>query len=178
MHCSAFIATSLDGFIARIDGSIDWLDEANKAVPPGDDMGFAAFFASVDALVMGRGTFDLAKTFTPWPYGDKRVVVLSSRSFAVPTGIPETVSIDGGEPAAILRRLESSGARRVYVDGGVTIQRFINAGLLDEITITRVPVLIGSGMPLFGALQRDVRLELVESKSYPFGYVQTRYRLR
>ncbi len=177
-HCSVFIATSLDGFIARPDGRIDWLDAANAAVPPGEDCGYGAFMAGIDALVMGRHSFETVLGFTPWPYGAKPVAVLSSSLRALPATVPDTVSLHTAAPAEVVRALAARGLTRLYIDGGVTIQRFLDAGLIDDITITTIPVLIGSGRPLFGPLPADVALEHVESRAYDFGFVQRRYRVR
>ncbi len=174
---SVFIATSLDGFISRIDGSIDWLDEANTKVPKGEDCGYEEFMSSVDALVMGRHTFDLAKSFGAWPYGQTPVFVLSSRMSSLPHGVPSTVSVSKEAPATLVARLSAQGMSHLYIDGGVTIQRFIADGLIDEITITTIPVLIGTGRPLFGPLARDVRLEHMLTRVFEFGYVQTKYRV-
>lgn len=177
MKCSVFIAASLDGFIARPDGGIDWLDEANARVPKGEDCGFGAFMATVDALVMGRHTFDLARSFGEWPYGQTPVVVLSSRLRSLPAGLPATVSLSSEAPASLVERLSAAGTKHLYVDGGVTIQRFLADGLIDELTITTIPVLLGAGRPLFGPLADDVRLEHVSTRAYEFGFVQTRYRV-
>lgn len=178
IRASVFIATSLDGFIARKDGSIDWLNEANGLVPPGEDCGYKAFADSVDVLVMGRNTFDLVRTFDPWPYGDKRVVVLSSQAVDIPVELQKTVSHSSAAPDVLLQKLESEGFRHAYIDGGLTIQRFLHAGLIDEITVTLIPVLLGEGRPLFGALEKDLELTLVRTKTYEFGFVQVTYSLR
>jgi dihydrofolate reductase len=176
IQCSVFIATSSDGFIARKDGAIDWLTRPEDAIP-GEDYGYQAFFDSVDTLVMGRNTYELALTFDAWPYAGKRVVVLSSASPQVPPHLAGKVEIMSGPPAEIVRRLAERGARHVYVDGGNTIQRFLRAGLIQELTITRLPVLIGEGIPLFGALDRDIKLQHVETKVYPNGFVQSKFRM-
>ena len=178
IRASVFIATSLDGFISRKDGSIDWLNEANGLVPPGEDCGYKAFADSVDVLVMGRNTFDLVRTFDAWPYGDKRVVVLSSKEVEFPKDWSYNVSHSSAEPAALLKQLESEGFKHAYIDGGITIQRFLRAGLIDEITITLIPVLLGEGRPLFGALDKDVKLKQVLTKPYDFGFVQVTYSTR
>jgi dihydrofolate reductase len=175
--CSVFIATSLDGYISRSDGSIDWLNGANALLPPGEDCGFAIFMTTVDALVMGRHTFEMAMSFDPWPYGSLPVVVLSTRLKVLPARTPATVSLFSGSPEALVLDLAGRGLNRLYIDGGLTIQSFLAAGLIDEITITTIPVLLGTGKPLFGALPTDVRLEHVSTRSYPFGFVQTRYRV-
>jgi dihydrofolate reductase len=175
--CSVFIATSLDGFISRIDGSIAWLDDANARVPAGEDCGYGKFMATVDALVMGRYTFELAQSFGEWPYGTTPVVVLSSRMSSLPRTVPGSVSRSDETPAALVSRLSSEGMRHLYIDGGVTIQRFIAAALIDEITITKIPVLIGAGRPLFGPLTSDVRLEHISTHAFDFGFVQSKYRV-
>jgi dihydrofolate reductase len=174
VRASVFIATSLDGFIAREDGGIDWLAGDEQA---GEDYGYQAFIDTVDALVMGRATFEQALTFDPWPYAGKRVVVLSSRPLAIPERLAGGVEHLDAPPAAVVERLGAQGAGHLYVDGGQTIQRFVRAGLIDELVITRTPVLIGKGLPLFGPLERDVRLAHVETRAYPSGYVQSRYRV-
>jgi dihydrofolate reductase len=175
--CSVFIATSLDGFISRADGSIDWLDEANARVPAGEDCGYAQFMSTVDALVMGRHTFELALSFNKWPYGATPVVVLSSHMTSLPRGVPDTASLADEAPAKSVARLSDRGLRHLYIDGGVTIQRFLAAGLIDEVTITKIPVLIGAGRPLFGPLASDVRLEHVSTRAFDFGFVQSKYRV-
>jgi dihydrofolate reductase len=175
--CSVFIATSLDGFISRTDGSIDWLDQANRRVPKGEDCGYEQFMSSVDALVTGRHTFELARSFGEWPYGQTPVVVLSSHMKSLPGGVPNTVQLSSEVPTALVARLSSQGMRHLYIDGGLTIQRFLSDALIDEITITRIPILIGSGRPLFGLLPEDVRVEHVSTRALDFGFVQSKYRV-
>lgn len=175
--CSVFIAISLDGFIARADGSIDWLGAANARVPAGEDCGYAEFMSGIDAMLMGRHTFELARSFGNWPYGSTPVIVLSSTMAALPAGTPDSVSLASAPPAAMVSTLSGQGVRRVYVDGGVTIQRFFGAGLIDDLTITTIPVLIGAGRPLFGPLAADVRLEHQSTRAFDFGFVQSRYRV-
>ncbi len=170
MASSVFIATSVDGFIARPNGDLDWLPADG-----GEPHGFNEFFASVDALVIGRGTFEKVLTFDAWPYGDKRVVVLSSRPVNVSAAVGGNVEHMGGPPAEIVSQLAASGAHHLYIDGGITIQRFLRAGLIERIIITRVPVLIGDGIPLFGTLPRDIRLHHVATRHYPSGLVQSEY---
>ncbi len=172
MTVSVFIGTSVDGFIARPNGDLDFL-------PPGggEPHGYDEFMASVDALVIGRKTFDTVLNFAAWPYGDKRVVVLSSRPVDLSAARGGIVEQMAGAPAEIVSRLAASGAHHLYVDGGVTIQRFLRAGLVQRLIITRVPVLIGSGIPLFGALTRDIRLRHVATQHYPSGLVKTEYHV-
>jgi dihydrofolate reductase len=172
MTASVFIGTSVDGFIARVDNGLDWL-------PPGggEPHGYEEFVASVDALVIGRHTFEVVLGFDPWPYGDKRVVVLSSAPLDLAAVKGRNVEQMAGSPDEIVARLAASGAHHLYIDGGITIQRFLRAGLIDRLIITRVPVLIGEGVPLFGALPHDVRLDHVATRAYPSGLVQSEYRI-
>jgi dihydrofolate reductase len=170
VKASVFIGTSVDGFIARPNGDLDFL-------PPGggEDHGYAEFMASVDVLVIGRKTYETVLAFDRWPYGSKPVVVLSSRSIASPAAAEAQVERMEGNPADIVGRLGERGARHLYVDGGVTIQRFLAAGLIQRLVITRVPVLIGAGIPLFGPLSRDIRLRHVTTRHYQSGLVQSEY---
>ena len=172
MVVSIFIGTSLDGFIARPNGDLDFL-------PPGggEPHGYDEFMASVDAIVMGRKTFETVLTLGPWPYGDKRVVVLSSRTVDLSAASGGVVQHMAGPPAQIVSQLAASGAHHVYVDGGITIQGFLRAGLIQRLIITRVPVLIGEGIPLFGALPRDVRLRHVATRQFPSGLVSSEYHV-
>jgi dihydrofolate reductase len=172
MTVSVFIGTSVDGFIARPNGALDFLP-----VGGGEPHGYDEFIASVDALVIGRKTFETVLAFPAWPYGQKRVVILSSQAIdlsAVRGGIVEQM---GGEPAEIVSKLARGGAHHLYVDGGITIQRFLRAGLIQRIIITRVPVLIGEGIPLFSTLPHDVRLRHVATQPYSSGLVKTEYHV-
>ena len=176
--CSVFIATSLDGFISRKDGSIDWLNEANAVVPEGEDCGYAAFMSTVDALVMGRNTFEQVLSFDgKWPYGSTPVIVLSRQMKLLPDDMLDTVSLSADDPKKLVQRLSTKGLNHLYIDGGRTIQSFLSSSLIDEITITVIPILLGEGKPLFGPLSDDVELELVESKAFEFGFVQSKYRV-
>lgn len=171
MKASVFVGTSLDGFIARKNGAFDFLPADG-----GEPHGYAEFMATVDALVMGRNTFDVVAAFDLWPYGDKPVIVLTTR----PLGpSPRTAAVEpmSGTPPAIVSRLSERGIRHIYVDGGITVQRFLDAGLIQHLTVTRVPVLIGTGIPLFGPLQRDIVLSHVATRQFPSGLVQSEYRV-
>jgi len=171
---TVFVGASVDGFIARRDGGIDWLPENPEP------HGYDELIAGVDAIVMGRNTFELVLTFEgPWPYGDKRIVVLSSRPVDLSAAIARGGRVEhmAGEPADLVARLAATGARRLYVDGGVTIQRFLRAGLITRLVVTRVPVLIGEGIPLFGPTGRDIRLRHVATRSFPSGLVQSEYEV-
>lgn len=175
IKCSVFIATSLDGFIARPDGSIDWLIGQPES-SPGEDYGYKVFMASVDVLVMGRKSYEQVLTFGEWPYPGKKVIVLSSGTPQIPEKLTGSVEVMGGAPESVLAQLLQRGIRHCYIDGGNTIQRFLRAGLIDEMIITQIPVLIGQGLPLFGPLDHDLRLQHLETKAYPNGFVQSRYR--
>jgi dihydrofolate reductase len=172
MRCSVYIATSLDGCIASKDGRLDWLSLVEC---PGEDYGYARFLASVDTLVVGRKTYDTARGFPAWPYAGKRCVVLTS---GVPESAPHGEEFYAGDPVALVSRLAREGAKHVYVDGGAAIRALLAAGLVTEITISIVPTVLGEGVPLFAGLAEEVRLELVESKSFSSGLVQMTYRPR
>lgn len=169
MKASVFVGTSLDGFIARPNGSFDFL-------PPGggEPHGYAEFMATVDALVIGRKTFETVMALDGWPYGQKPVFVLTTRTLAAaPVGaLVERMS---GAPTAIISQLAERGIGHIYVDGGVTIQGFLRAGLIQRIIITRVPVLIGVGVPLFGTVERDIALRHIGTREYASGLVQSEY---
>jgi dihydrofolate reductase len=169
VKASVFIATSLDGFIARPNGALDWLPAGG-----GEEHGYEAFIASVDALVIGRKTFETVLTFDSWPYGKKPVYVLTTRTLAAaPLGaVVERMS---GPPADIVAQLTARGVRHAYVDGGITIQRFLQAGLIQRLIITRIPVLLGAGIPLFGVTGRDIVLTHVGTRQYASGLVQSEY---
>jgi dihydrofolate reductase len=169
VKASVFIGTSVDGFIARPDGGLDWLPAGG-----GEEHGYEAFMASVDALVIGRKTYETVLGFESWAYGPKPVFVLSTGRLAPapPKAVVERMS---GDPAEIVTQLANRGIRHVYVDGGITIQRFLQAGLIQRLIITRVPVLLGQGIPLFGPLPRDVVLEHVGTRQYASGLVQSEY---
>ncbi|MEY3900751.1 MAG: hypothetical protein RL189_57 [Pseudomonadota bacterium] len=177
ISCHAFIATSLDGFIARVDGSIDWLEQANLRIPAGEDCGYQSFFNQMDCLVLGRKSFETVIKFPQWPYGDKQVFVMSRSGFRPAAGVsvPATVEFSEQSTTALLTRLESQGTKNVYIDGGSLIQSFLKDDLLTEVTITRIPILLGNGIPLFGNLSKDVHLKLIESRHWTFGFVQDRY---
>lgn len=175
VRATAYMGISLDGFIAREDGGIDWLD--GDPTIDGEDYGFHAFFSTVDALVMGRNTWELARSFPSWPYGDKRVVVLSSRDVEIPEALANRVEHMSGTPREIVARLGASGVRHIYVDGGKTVQAFLNDGLIQRMVITRLPVLIGTGIPLFGPTPHDIRLRHVGTKAYENGLVQSEYEV-
>ncbi len=173
MKASVFVGASVDGFIARLNGDLDWLPQ--DAEPHGYD----EFIASVDTIVIGRKTFEIVLGFDTWPYGKKLVVVLSSQHVDLSVAVARGGVVEqmGGSPTDIASSLIARGVQHVYVDGGITIQRFLRAGLVNRLVITRVPVLIGAGIPLFGPVPKDIRLRHVATRSYPSGLVQSEYEV-
>jgi len=184
MKCSVFIATSADGYIATIDGGVEWLETSGKTdVDLGDDsdMGFGTFIASVDCMVMGRGCMEKISSFnlTPeqWPYGNIRVVVLSNSIKEVPDNLKGRVELYSGEISALISELEQKGFKHAYIDGGATITSFLNAKLIDEMTITQAPVLLGSGVPLFGDISHQTKLRNTRSTTFANDFVQIKYEV-
>ena len=175
MKATAYFAASLDGYIARSDGSIDWLNEASAAVPDGEDLGFKDFLNSVDAIVMGRKTFEQALTFGEWAYGKTPVYVMSSKPISIPPVCPKVVCHSSESPQAIYKRLKAEGLKHIYVDGGVTIKGFLAAGLINEIIVTTIPVILGSGISPFAGLTKDIMLALLATESFDCGFVQIKY---
>lgn len=171
MTISVFVGISIDGFLARRDGTLDFLPE-----DPGDH-GYEAFIATIDAIVMGRNTYDFVLSYPGWHFGKRRIVVLSSRPIPLPAAPEAVVEQMSGEPEAIVAALAAKGAHNLYVDGGLTIQRFLRAGLVDRLILTRVPVLIGQGIPLFGELAKDIRLRHISTRAFDNGLVQSEYQV-
>ena len=171
MTVSVFVGTSVDGFIARPNGNLDFL-------PPGggEPHGYNEFIATVDAIVIGRKTFETVLAMEGWPYGNKRVVVLSSGRLDL-SAAHGAVEQMGGSPAEIVSQLAAGGVDHIYVDGGITIQGFLRAGLVQRLVITRVPVLIGDGVPLFATLPHDIRLRHIATRDYSSGLVQSEYQI-
>lgn len=170
-----FIAVSLDGFIARPDGDIDWLLQRDD---PTEDHGYSLFIADKDVIVMGRGSYEKVLTFDAWPY-NRPVLVLSEQlaGTSAPEPLKDKVRFSSRSPKDVMQELAEQGVQRVYVDGGRLIQSFLRDGLIADLVITTIPVLIGSGRPLFGTLSQDMDLKLVSSRSFPSGLVQSAYRL-
>lgn len=173
MKITVYIATSLDGFIARKDGQIDWL--MNIENPTGDDYGYADFISTIDAIVMGKGTFEKVLSFGEWPY-EKMVFVLSTTLKDVPSHLNKKVQLLSMTPTKTLEHIAKEGYSSLYVDGGDTIQRFLMADVIDELIVTRIPILIGSGIPLFGQLDHDLVFQHIETKTYPNGLVKSHYK--
>ncbi len=173
MTNKVFIATSLDGYIADKDNKIDWLHQLPH--PDGDDFGFDAFIAGIDALLMGRNTFEMVLSFgVEWPYS-KPVFVLSNSLTHVPKGYEGKVFLVNGELQKIVKNLAELGYHNLYIDGGKTIQSFLKEDLVDEMILTRIPVLLGGGYPLFGDLPEPLGFKLLASKKYIDKVVQNHY---
>lgn len=176
MKASVYIATTLDGFIARENGDLDWLPGSDGTIDAdleNEDFGFNAFMDAIDTLVMGRNTYEMVASSGHWPYTNKRVIVMSSSL----TEVANSAELKSCPPDVLYNELQESGAKHLYIDGGKTIQGFIKAGLIDEITITKIPVLIGAGISLFGPLGKDCHLNHIETKSYKNGFVQSKYEV-
>ena len=170
------MAMSLDGFVARPDHTLDWLD---KQPSEGEDHGFDAFQNSVDVIVMGSGSFRTVLGFGEWPYA-KPVVVLS-RSMTqndVPESIRGKVEIMAHEPAELMATFAERGFERVYVDGGAVIKSFMKAKLIADMKITIVPILIGEGIRIFDDAEGDTDLEMVSSEQFPSGLVDLVYKVK
>jgi len=170
-----FIATSLDGFIARENGAIDWLLERDNA---GEDHGYNDFISDIDVIVMGRGTYESVRSMGNWFY-TRPVLVLSAllAKQAVPSDLIGRVRFSDKSPENAMAMLQSEGAKRAYVDGGRIIQSFLSRDLISDMVITTVPVLLGTGRPLFGGDQRDMLLKHECTRSFPSGLVQSHYKV-
>ncbi|MBL4807248.1 MAG: dihydrofolate reductase [Rhodobacteraceae bacterium] len=170
-----YIAASLDGFVARENGDLDWLMKQDTA---GEDFGYDALMASVDGLVMGRGSYKTVAGFDEWPY-QKPVIVLSKSltQHDIPARLRDKVMLSRETPSDLMQRLDTEGWKAAYIDGGLVVQSFLRDGLIDEITLTHIPILLGSGKPLFGPLNAEIDLVHVSTTSYKSGLVHSHYRL-
>lgn len=184
MKCSVFIAISADGFIAREDGNVEWLHTAgNPAADMADnaDMGFNHFIASVDCMIMGRKCMeviaDMNLSDEQWPYGDIKIIALSNTLKEAPKGVEGRVEMYSGNILELVSQLEAEGLKHAYIDGGQTIQAFINLKLINELTLTQVPVLIGKGIPLFAETLKDIKLEHGKAEAFPNDYIQISYHV-
>ncbi len=184
MKCSVFIATSVDGYIATPDGGVDWLQSAgNLDVDMGsEDMGFQLFMDSVDCMIMGRKCMEMISSMNlspeQWPYGSTRIIVLSHTLSQPPENLCGKVEMYAGDIQALVSVLANEGFKRAYVDGGSTITSFLNLGLIDDMTITQAPVLLGEGISLFGKLDRHLTLDSAEARSFPNDFTQIQYCVR
>lgn len=171
LKVSVYIAVSADGYIARKNGEIDWLPGGEG----GEDYGYAEFMSGIDHVVMGRNTFEKVLTFGGWHY-EKKVIVLTSRKLTLAPELTDKAEALHLSPLELVHELERRGSRHIYLDGGVTIQNFLREGLVNEMTITTIPILIGEGLPLFGSLEKDIKLKLLVSRSFRNGLVQNKYK--
>jgi dihydrofolate reductase len=178
MRCSAFIATSVDGYIATKSGDVDWLETAGKSSA---DMGFNSYIASVDCIIMGRKTMEKLSSFNlapeHWPYGDIPIFVLSNTCKEAPDNLNEKVEMYSGEISQLIARIKNEGYQHAYIDGGATITSFINLQFLDDMTITYVPILLGGGVSLFGEIHNHIKLEKTQADVFPNDCVQIKYEV-
>lgn len=168
-----YIATSLDGFIAKTDGSIDWLNEIPN--PEQSDYGFSDFIKRIDAIIMGRKTFEKVLTFDSWPY-EKLVFVLSNTLNKLPKKFLGRADIINGEVKQIINNVNQKGYKNLYIDGGFTIQSFLKEDLIDEMIITRVPVLLGNGIPLFGTSNKKLDFDHIKTEIYNNMLIKSHYK--
>lgn len=185
MKCSAFIATSVDGYIATPTGGVDWLATAGKQGPEFAEYAqnaLAKYMSSVDCMVMGRKCMEKISSMDlspeQWPYGDIPIVVLSRTLSQAPENLRGRVELFSGKIEDLVAQLEKRGLGHAYIDGGSTITSFLELGLLHELTITRAPILLGEGIALFGKISRSIDLFEAESEAFPNDFVQVRYRVR
>lgn len=175
MKVTVFIATSLDGFIARNDGNLDWLTEASQSAT-GEEYGYDELVQSIDYLVMGRGTFEAVAQFPDWPYEGTKVIILSKKIEVLPKGLENKAELYRGSIEKLYERFQQEDCQGLYIDGGKTVQSFLRAGLVTDIIITKIPILLGEGLPLFGKLEKDIPLKLIEVKGFPSGFVRMHYQ--
>ncbi len=167
---SVYIATSIDGYIARKDGNLDWLQYGHTG---DEDYGFKKFISSIDALILGRNTYQVVSGFNEWPYKEKRVIVLSNTLKEV----REEAELFSGELSELLSKLHSENIKHIWIDGGITASKFLEAGFVDELTVSVIAMILGSGIPLFSVMNREHRCRLVTSQTYPSGLVQLKYEV-
>lgn len=168
---SVYIATSIDGYIAQEDGGLEWLE---RTPTPNEDFGFKEFMDSIDVLIMGRKTYDIVSGFDEWPYQGKRVVVISQTLDSV----REEAEHFSGDIQNLVSNLYGEGIKHIYVDGGVTISKFLEAGMVDQMIITVIPIILGKGIRLFNPMDKEHDCKLISVKPYPSGLVQLRYEFK
>ena len=172
MKTCVYIGTSLDGFIAELDGHVDWLEKFADAEVFNS---YGEFMKSIDAVVIGRGTYDKVLTYPSWPY-DKKVFVLSTTLKSVPEKLRQKMSVLSMQPRDLLKHLSSQGFASIYVDGGNVIQSFLREDCVDEMIISRVPVLLGKGIPLFGSQEKRLHFQHIQTDVYANGLLKSHYR--
>lgn len=174
MKTSGFLALSLDGYIAGTDGNLDFLESFQDN---GEDAGYGEFFLSIDAILMGRKTFDVVREFPDWPYSPKLVYVYSGGKLEIPPHLEGKANPITGSPKEIVQQMKNFGFSHLYVDGGKTISSFLNENLLDELTLSIIPIIHGSGIPLFSGIQKQINLKLLKTRSFTSGIVQNHYKI-
>ena len=190
MKCSIFIAPSVDGYIATEDGGVHWLETVGKTVSEKDASSdlmeyftntFSNYIKSVDCMVIGRKLMEVLSSFnlTPeqWPYGDTEIIVLSTTIKEPPANLKNRVQMYSGTIPELITKLEKEGHKHAYVDGGTTITAFLNFQLIDEMTLTLAPVLLGSGVPLFGKLFKQIKLEDAQATAFPNNFIEIKYKV-
>ena len=177
VKCSVYIATSVDGYIAKPDGDIEWLHDPKYSEAKLNGLDYDDYISTVDVLVIGRNSYEKVRTFGFWPYENILVVVLTSRPINIPKNLEGKVRVESCSPRHLVSVLGEEGKRHLYIDGGVTIQGFLRDGLINEITITQIPILLGSGIPLFGEAGMEFSLRLVDTAASDNGFVQVRYEV-
>ncbi|MDL2184959.1 dihydrofolate reductase family protein [Pseudomonas sp. ChxA] len=177
IKCSVFIAASVDGFIARADGDIEWLHRPEYEAAELNGMTYESFIASVDTLVMGRKTLEKVVSFPEWPYEDMPVIALSHTAFELPAHLRGKVEVMAVDPTTLVAQLAERGMQHLYIDGGQTIQAFLEAGLINELIITRIPVVLGQGISLFSQIGSEHQLQHIDTCVSDNGFVQSRYQV-
>jgi dihydrofolate reductase len=182
MKCSVYIATSADGYIATPEGDVDWLHTAGNTdadMSDNPDMGFNDFIASVDCMIMGRKCMEVISSFnlTPeqWPYGETKIYVLSRSMKVPPENLRDKVEMYAGDIPKLISQLERNGFKHAYIDGGATITSFLNLQLINEMTISKAPVILGEGIPLFGKVNHNIKLINSEAIVFSNEFIQIRY---
>lgn len=178
IKCSVYIATSADGFIAKPDGDIEWLLRPEYEDAGSVGLVYSKFISTVDAIVMGRHSYEKVLTFNDWYYKGTEVIVLTTRNLTVPVHLKGNVRFESGTPREIVAKLRKEGKKHLYIDGGITIQQFLEAELINELTITVIPILLGNGIPLFGNLTKELPLKLIDVDTSAGGTIQKRYKVQ
>ncbi|MEX5584946.1 dihydrofolate reductase family protein [Pseudomonas lurida] len=177
IRCSVFIAASIDGFIARPNGDIEWLHRPEYETAELNGVTYERFIATVDVLVMGRKTLEKILSFPEWPYEGTPVIALSHQPLQIPAHLEGKVELMAGDVTSLVATLAERGMKHLYIDGGQTIQAFLEAGLVNELIITRIPVLLGQGIPLFSQIGRQLELRHIGTHESDNGFVQSRYQV-
>lgn len=176
VNCLVFIAISFDGFIAKVNGDIEWLNNPKYSKSEVKGINFEKFISNIDSIVMGRNTYEKVLTFGFWPY-EKEVIVLTTKNIEIPKELKNKVKVKNLSPIDLVYKLSKEGKKNLYIDGGKTIQSFIDNKLIDEMIITQVPILLGKGIRLFSESDNEYHLDLIDSEKSDNGFVQSRYKI-